>query len=43
MLDAADSLARRHQAAADDAAALLASLSHDIFTRLEQEARRESA
>ncbi|MDB4628146.1 restriction endonuclease subunit S, partial [bacterium] len=43
MLDAADSLARRHQAAADDAAALLASLSHDIFTRLEQEASRESA
>lgn len=42
-LDAADALTRRHQAAADEAAALLASLSHDIFTRLEQEARRESA
>ena len=42
-LDAADALARRHQAAADEAAALLASLSHDIFTRLEQEACRESA
>lgn len=42
-LDTADALARRHQAAADEAAALLASLSHDIFTRLEQEARRESA